>query len=314
MKRKFFVLVLSFCSGALSAQEKIEKFYDISWNECEPAYARFYSRQIKKDSFWLKQDFYWPELTLQMEGHVKNGLKEGIFTFYHPNKQISSRGFYQKGKRVGLHRTYHENGPKKDSTFYLAEAIRGNSYSWYASGKLQTLLTLDSMGTESGNSISYFENGNISSKGTFLANLKKNGLWNYYHENGNKAAEVTYIFDKINSKKCFNEAGDEQVDCQLERVQAEFPGGITKLSKFFSKKIKWPPNYILTKDGKARVIVGFIVNKKGKITDIKVVQSFHEEFDKMAVKAIEEMPDWLPAKEFNRKVSVYFMLPVNFAQ
>lgn len=248
-----------------------------------------------------------------MEGHVKNGLKEGIFTFYHPNKQISSRGFYQKGKRVGLHRTYHENGAKKDSTFYLAEAIGGNSYSWYHGGKLQNVMTLDSMGTESGSSISYFENGNVSSKGTYLAGLKKNGLWTYYHENGNKASEVNYILDKINSKKCFNEAGEEQVDCQME-VQTEFPGGLNKFNKYMSKKIKWPPNYILTKAGKARVIVGFTVSKTGKITDIKVVQSFHEEFDKMAVKAIKEMPDWVPAKQYNRSVSVNFMLPVNFNQ
>jgi len=60
--------------------------------------------------------------------------------------------------------------------------------------------------------------------------------------------------------------------------------------------------------------VEFTIDTQGKVRDITVVQPFHEEFDKVAIKAVEDMPDWKPARQFNRNISEKMKLPLDFVQ
>lgn len=314
MNKIFLLIILSLQSFLGKSQNKIEKYFDLNWKECDPFIARYYSIQVKEDTVWHRNDFYIPEKTLQMDGYLKDGYKEGWFTYFHVNGKISSKVFFKNGKKNGLVLSFYEDGKKKDSTYYLQDAIIGNAFSWFRNGELKTTMTLDSLGNQQGGYTSYFENKLTSAIGMYSKGLKKNGVWIYYHENGSKSAEINYVFGQMESKKCFDENGAKQSDCDVELHKPEFPGGQKKFSNYMARKKSWPANYRLTHDGKVRVIVEFTVDTKGKIKDITVVQPFHEEFDKVAIKAVEDMPDWKPARQFNRNISEKMKLPFDFVQ
>lgn len=62
--------------------------------------------------------------------------------------------------------------------------------------------------------------------------------------------------------------------------------------------------------GKAKV--AFIVNGKGKVSDIKIVEQDNENVGKGAVSIFKEMQDWSPGKQCGKSVPVKFLMPVEF--
>lgn len=91
----------------------------------------------------------------------------------------------------------------------------------------------------------------------------------------------------------------------------EFPGGQVALVKYLSKNIKYPSQSKKDKI-KGKVVVSFIINKLGKVTQAKIVKSLNDECDKEALRVISNMPDWIPGEKEGKKVDVLFSLPINF--
>ena len=90
-----------------------------------------------------------------------------------------------------------------------------------------------------------------------------------------------------------------------------FPGGDNGLMTFLKNTIKYPE--AAEKAGKqGRVVVVFVVNTDGSISDAKVVRSVSEELDAEALRVINAMPKWTPGKQNGKDVRVKFTLPVSF--
>ena len=91
----------------------------------------------------------------------------------------------------------------------------------------------------------------------------------------------------------------------------EFPGGIQALLDYLKENIKYPA---ICKDNniQGRVIVSFVVEKDGSISDPKVVKGVNPSLDKEAVRVISTMPKWKPGKQKGITVRVRYSVPVNF--
>ena len=61
-----------------------------------------------------------------------------------------------------------------------------------------------------------------------------------------------------------------------------------------------------------RVLVDFIIDEKGKVTDVKVIKGVDELLDEEAVRVIQASPDWKPGKVHGRKVKTELSLYVEF--
>ena len=61
-----------------------------------------------------------------------------------------------------------------------------------------------------------------------------------------------------------------------------------------------------------RVIVTFVVERDGSITDVRVVKSVDPSLDKEAVRVTKSMPNWNPGMQNGGPVRVKFTLPVTF--
>lgn len=90
-----------------------------------------------------------------------------------------------------------------------------------------------------------------------------------------------------------------------------FPGGTAALMSWLSQNIKYP--VIAAENGvKGRVIVQFVVEKDGSITDVVVVKSVDPSLDKEATRVIKNMPHWIPGRQNGSPVRVRFTVPVSF--
>lgn len=92
----------------------------------------------------------------------------------------------------------------------------------------------------------------------------------------------------------------------------EFPGGIKECLKFMARNLKYPTK--AREAGKqGRVIVQFIVQKDGSLSDLHVLRPVDPWLDAEAIRVIGSMPKWKPGMQDGQAVAVKFNLPVTFA-
>lgn len=94
-------------------------------------------------------------------------------------------------------------------------------------------------------------------------------------------------------------------------TKAVFPGGIAEMQSFILDHLYYPSRCAqLNIQGK--VLVRFVVDKDGKITNPEVESSPHEDLSREALRVVGMMPKWIPAKLKGRAIKSRFMLPVTF--
>ena len=91
--------------------------------------------------------------------------------------------------------------------------------------------------------------------------------------------------------------------------KAQFPGGPDSLKSFMEKNLILPPSQDCFEGS---VIVRFIVEKDGSISDVKVIRSIEPLVDDEAVRVVRSMPKWIPAEKDGKAVRSRLMLPVKF--
>lgn len=90
-----------------------------------------------------------------------------------------------------------------------------------------------------------------------------------------------------------------------------FPGGPQALFEYLSSHIKYP--VVAEENGvQGRVIVTFVVERDGSITDVKVAKSVDPSLDKEAQRVVKSMPNWIPGKQNGAAVRVKYTVPVTF--
>lgn len=108
-------------------------------------------------------------------------------------------------------------------------------------------------------------------------------------------------------------SAEAQTDKVYDRVEVmpEFPGGMQGLFKYMQNNVNYPKE---AKNQKieGRVIVSFIVEKDGSISDVHPLTAVHPLLDKEAMRLVNEMPRWKPGTEKGKAVRVSFALPVSF--
>lgn len=95
----------------------------------------------------------------------------------------------------------------------------------------------------------------------------------------------------------------------VPETMPEFPGGTQALMEYIRNNIKWPDE---ESSVQGRVIVSFVVEKDGSISNAKVVKSVHPAFDAEALRVVNGMPKWIPGKQNGEPVNTKYVMPVIF--
>ena len=98
-------------------------------------------------------------------------------------------------------------------------------------------------------------------------------------------------------------------DC-VEQMPS-FPGGTQKLKEFIEENLRYPKG-LEESCVQGRVIVRFIVERNGKLSNVKVVKSGHPVLDKEALRIVKLMPRWIPGRQNGITVRVKFYIPIIF--
>lgn len=114
-----------------------------------------------------------------------------------------------------------------------------------------------------------------------------------------------------NAQKTVVSQSNQNVFDQVEEMP-EFPGGMPALIEFLQTNIKYPKDAI-KQDVGGRVMVMFVVETDGSISNVRVARKVFPSLDKEAVRVVKAMPKWKPGKEKGRPVRVNFTLPVVFS-
>lgn len=91
-----------------------------------------------------------------------------------------------------------------------------------------------------------------------------------------------------------------------------FKSGQAELFRWLAMNIKYPAT-ARENNIQGKVVVGFVVEADGHITTVELLKSSGNELlDNEAIRVIESMPDWTPAKLNGKNVRSSFKLPVGF--
>ena len=109
----------------------------------------------------------------------------------------------------------------------------------------------------------------------------------------------------------------------------EFPGGDKAMFKYLSDNLSYPKQ--AREAGiQGKVMVGFVVEADGSITEVKTIRFFpitdskekskpvtltmvlQKELEDEAIRVIKAMPKWTPGKQRGRNVRVAYRLPISF--
>lgn len=102
----------------------------------------------------------------------------------------------------------------------------------------------------------------------------------------------------------------EEIFYEVDQMP-QYPGGEDALMRFLQSHIIYPPTAAENKVH-GRVVVQFVVDKTGKVGEVKVARSIDEDLDKEAVRVCKLLPRFIPGKQNGTAVSVWYTLPIRF--
>jgi protein TonB len=104
---------------------------------------------------------------------------------------------------------------------------------------------------------------------------------------------------------------DENIPFAVVEEQPKFMGKDANFFKeWVQKNLKYPDdNY----DMQGKVMLSFIIDIDGNLTNVTVVKKLSPEFDAEAVRVVSSSPKWTPAKQMRSPVKFEFTFPVSFA-
>ena len=102
----------------------------------------------------------------------------------------------------------------------------------------------------------------------------------------------------------------EEIHTLVEQMP-QFPGGDAALMKYLSSHINYPP--MAAENGvQGKVILQFVVEKDGRVGEVKIARSVDKDLDKEAIRVVKSLPKFTPGRQNGYPVRVWYTLPVNF--
>jgi protein TonB len=92
----------------------------------------------------------------------------------------------------------------------------------------------------------------------------------------------------------------------------EFPGGQSAFINYLSRNLRYP-EAAFERGIQGKVLISFIIEKNGRISNIKILRGIGYGCDEEAIRVLEKSPEWKPGMQNKQKVRVAYTLPINFS-
>ena len=107
------------------------------------------------------------------------------------------------------------------------------------------------------------------------------------------------------------EIEDDQPFIKVEKMPSFQGGDLNKFRNWVQERVRYPQ--IALENGiQGRVVLSFVIEKDGTLTNIEVLQSPDRSLADEAVRVLKTSPKWEPGQQRNQPVRVKYTLPVDF--
>ncbi len=303
----FIIVIFSFSScfvqnpNLYTANSKIfyEKYKEfIPENEKIEASWYHYVKSIDSNGQYILRTFF-PEtkvLTSKQSFLDKNcSILNGESIIRYDNGSIESVGKFIKNKKVGEWKFYYWGANTlKLIANYENDKLNGKFEKFDFKGRKSEVLNYK-MGVKEGDFVIYDSLGNISNQGeyksdTIFRQSRVDSTDNKrIEEHMPYLAKCAHIKNKKLREKCTSQ----------------------KFNEYVYRKLYYPPKaHKYGLEGKA--LIRFTVNKSGEIVKVSILKGLNQEIKEELLELISNMPKWIPSKQGEKYVSVWFTLPVVF--
>ena len=135
-------------------------------------------------------------------------------------------------------------------------------------------------------------------------------------EIGGQVPEVAEVQQKAEEAKASDATAPadttKNVVYDVTETMPQFPGGQGVMMKYLAANIKYPASAVKAKK-QGRVIVAFVIQKDGSVTNARIVRSVDPELDAEALRIVKAMPNWTPGTQDGKPVNVNYTIPVVFS-
>jgi len=234
--------------------------------------------------------------------------------------------------------SYFENGKKQSLKTYTFGYLVGLEYDFFPNGKpylvkeyipildkKKTSLfrsdynikeNYDSLGTvqvENGNG--YFKGFDDQFKYLNDEGKVKDGKMDGVWKGVDRDLKITFL-ENYNEGKLISGASTDELG-KVENYKdsrteyPEFNGGLEAFGRYLGKNIRYPEDARF-KHIQARVILRFLIQKDGKVTDVSILQPVFPSLDAEAMKVMKNSPVWKPGTRFGRNIVCPYSVPISF--
>lgn len=121
--------------------------------------------------------------------------------------------------------------------------------------------------------------------------------------------ENTEVIQQVEVKE---EVIEDDQPFLIAETMPSFQGGdLNKFRTWVQQNIRFPQ--IALENGiQGRVVLSFVIEKDGRLTNIQVLQSPDRSLSDEAIRVLSKSPKWSPGKQRNQVVRVKYTLPVDF--
>jgi len=90
-----------------------------------------------------------------------------------------------------------------------------------------------------------------------------------------------------------------------------YPGGLQKFYEYLGRNIRYPKQARKDNVG-GPVLLSFVVEKTGKLTDVTIQKGVRKDLDDEALRVVENSPKWNPGVQDGKPVRVKYNVNINF--
>ena len=257
---------------------------------------------LDNDSYEIKDYYRSGVLKTQGTSRVKNSFsKEGKITSYYENGNQKAITFYKKGRLNGEDIQWYENGNKKFESLNVEDESRRTANRvykqfWDVNGVHKVI---------NGNGFFEDQSENEYSKGE-IKNGFKDGNWEGYLKNPEYSYKETYKDGELISGISTDKNGKTYTYTKVE-IAPEPKHGIMDFYKFIGANYRTPDMKGLA----GKVYLTFVVDKKGKIVEPKVIRDIGYGTGKEAVRVVSLYSGFVPGEQRGQKVRCSYSLPIS---
>lgn len=144
----------------------------------------------------------------------------------------------------------------------------------------------------------------------FYDNVQE-GVQLYFAPDGTIAHKATFVSGRVveGSVPKLIEKGNAY---SVVEKMPQFIGGESALFDYINRNIRYPVEAL--KSGiSGRVIVRFVIDIDGSISQTKVIRSVDPYLDREAIRVLKSLPNWIPGTQNGIPVPVWYTLPIQFS-